>query len=751
MHASLALTLLLLAVGAMWAVPPEPVLPPLEDAEPSKFPVHYPTDDGHYYVLYRGATLEGMDRPVRMALADGEVGMMRDTVPMKREAYYRVEAIPLDKARDSDGDGLTDVEELRFYDRQHPLNPAIVEAHHGAAVVRHREDFESMARRDSVPGANGIREMKFLMTDVDTDKPKLFLINTKRHPYHVYFYWYGLGRTDVDGRVFNSQTYFTNTNRKNLAGSVLAHDSYEGADGRTGLYTMEFWPTDPVTFHFVETAYEMLSACLPFIDGQLAYHPAGETQRTVFAEEREAFDRSMIRTISTEELFGSKTYEALNPGVTFGRLIVADGTASSLTARDIVIFRHLPNDLTHVAGIITEVPQTPLSHVNLKARQNNTPNVYLKDASTLPEIQDMIGKYVLFEATADRYLLREATAEQVDQYLESIRPRESQTPLRNLTETAIKPLGEIGFEERDVYGAKAVNLSELRRILPDSMTPAGEVIPFAYYDQFMRVNGLYDVLARMLAIDGFYQDPDLREAELAKLRDRIKDAPVPSELSEAITALYQRHPAPEGLRCRSSTNNEDLPDFNGAGLYDSRTHYLHEGLLEETVKQVWASTWNYRAFEEREFYRINHFHTAMAVIVHPSYQEERSNGVAVTKNIIDPNWIGYYVNVQVGEDLVTNPTEDAIPEEFLVSLLLADPEIGNYEYEVQYVRKSNRRVNDEPILAADQVFELAGRMQLIQKHFRRLYRGNADFGMEIEFKIDQNEQLVIKQARPWID
>ena len=161
--------------------------------------------------------------------------------------------------------------------------------------------------------------------------------------------------------------------------------------------------------------------------------------------------------------------------------------------------------------------------------------------------------------------------------------------------------------------------------------------------------------------------------------------------------------------------------------------------------------WNYRAFEERAFYRISHFHAAMGVIVHPNFNDEQANGVAVTKNIIDPNWIGYYVNVQAGESLVTNPDADTFPEEFLVSLLLSDSGAGRYNYEIQYVRKSNLRVDDQPILTPEQVFELAGRMQLIQTHFRRLYRGGARFGMEIEFKITDHGQLIIKQARPWID
>ena len=723
-----------------------------ETSEPSKHPVTYDSSPDHYHILYRGTSLDTMDRPVRMKLGnEGGTDVMRDTVPLKRQAFYRVHRVPIDEPLDTDGDGLTDVEELQLPDTQHPLNPAIVGAQHGAAIVTSREQFERMARRDSVPGASNIREMKFLITEIDTDQPKLHLINTKRHAFHYYFYFFGLNRRDLDISDFNSRTYFTNSGRRNLAGSILVHDSFTNPDGRQGIYTMEFWPTDPVAFRFVETAYEMLSASLPFIDGNLAYHPAGETQRTVFDDEREAFDQSMVKIISTEELFGNKTYEALNPGVTFGRLIVADGRSGSLTPRDIVIFRNLPNDLTHVAGILTEVPQTPLSHVNLKAKQNNTPNAYLKDASQLPEIQELLGKYVLFEATSDGYLLREATEEQVEQFIESLRPRESQTPVRDLSASAPQRLGEITFDQSSQFGAKAANLSELRRILPTSMTPEGHAIPFSFYHQFMLENGFYDVVAKMISIQGFFRNADMREAELKKLRKRIRQAPVSEDMTLAINSLATTFNTGTLIRCRSSTNNEDLPGFNGAGLYDSYTHYPHEGDLVNSVKQVWASMWNYRAFEEREFYRIDHFKAAMGVIIHPAYQDEISNGVAVTRNIIDPNWVGYYVNVQVGEDLVTNPSQNAIPEEFLISLLLADPEIGNYEYELQYVRKSNRRIDDQPILSENEVFNLAGQLRLIQTHFKRLYDGDRNFGMEIEFKIDAYGYLAIKQARPWID
>ena len=48
--------------------------------------------------------------------------------------------------------------------------------------------------------------------------------------------------------------------------------------------------------------------------------------------------------------------------------------------RDIVIYEALPNELPRVAGIITTVPQTRLSHVNLRAMQDGVPNAFIRDA-----------------------------------------------------------------------------------------------------------------------------------------------------------------------------------------------------------------------------------------------------------------------------------------------------------------------------------------------------------------------------------
>jgi hypothetical protein len=107
------------------------------------------------------------------------------------------------------------------------------------------------------------------------------------------------------------------------------------------------------------------------------------------------------------------------------------------------------------------------------------------------------------------------------------------------------------------------------------------------------------------------------------------------------------------------------------------------------------------------------------------------------------------VNVQVGEDLVTNPQEYSMPDEFLVADLM-----GEERYEIQYIRHSNLIPAGEHILTKEQIFELADMMRLIRIHFMQLYgisRTDRDFAMEIEFKITAEGHLNIKQARPWID
>ena len=622
----------------------------------------------------------------------------------------------------------------------------------GATTIQTREQFEILSHRDDVPGAIGVREVKFLVANVDTDSPIVFFLNTNNIKYHFAFADTVL-KVGLSLGEFNRVTYFTN-NRRFLAGTLLAHDTFEWPDNQVGLYSLEFWPTDPVTVNFVDIAFKLIHENLPFAQQQLAYHPSGANQEELYASEREEFDNRQIRVVSTNQIFSSLTYSPLNLGVGYGKCRVIDGSDSqppSIT--DVVIFKHLPNDLSHVAGVMSEEPQTPLSHINLKAKQNDTPNAYLRNASTNELIVPVIDKIIRFEVTPEEILVREATQQEMEEFLESQRPDSPQIPPRDLSQTKIASLDDLGHSDLIAFGAKASNVAELRKVIDVDFVPAGFAVPFYFYDQFMLENGLYDSIRNIIGDDDFINNPQIRQNQLRDFRRMIKRADMPDNMHDALGQMHNDFPAGKTPRCRSSTNNEDLVGFNGAGLYDSFTHRKHEGHISKSIKQVWASLWNYRAFEEREFYRIDHFKTAMAVLVHPNYDDEKANGVALTKNIYFPDFSGFYVNVQVGEAQVANPDKNTIPEELLI---MEDVDLSTpiqKVYETINIRRSNLVPPGTSILSQDQLSLLTEQMELIQAHFKRVYQRQNDdtFAMDIEFKIDKDDQLAIKQARPWVD
>ncbi|MEC7725389.1 MAG: PEP/pyruvate-binding domain-containing protein, partial [Planctomycetota bacterium] len=232
-------------------------------------------------------------------------------------------------------------------------------------------------------------------------------------------------------------------------------------------------------------------------------------------------------------------------------------------------------------------------------------------------------------------------------------------------------------------------------------------------------------------------------------RKKVKKGEMPSWMHDALTEVQGRFPEGQSIRCRSSTNNEDLPGFSGAGLYDSFTHKPDEGHLSVSVRQVFASLWNFRAYEEREFHRIDHLMAAMGVVLHPNQKREQVNGVAVTKDVLykaqHPSTRLYFVNVQVGEDLVTNPEAASVPEELLLS-----PRNPRRD---RVLQRSNRGSDGASLLSSKHRQELRRCMRTLHDRFARLYgRGDDDaFAIEIEFKVTEAGDLLIKQARPWID
>ena len=678
-----------------------------------------------YFVLYVKHEVDGTDLelPVLVKKGAADATILAENVEALPRERYRVEKYLIADPADVDGDCIDDISELADPVGMNPVNPAPgIEFSDGTLTIPDRETLEALSSQYN----DGKLYLKFILLGWDTDTPGVYFVNVDTHPVHQSF-------LDAVGLE----------QRNVINGSMAYEPQLVAPDGSQGLYY--FWPeAGAPSFSLESRSYTLIAASVPLIEDNFALH-IPDFMLSAYEHELPLYEASRLNLLFEDRLDPGASFLELNPGEGFGLLRDMD-LGDRPNPREVVIYQALPNELPRVAGIITIVRQTPLSHVNVRAVQNGIPNAYIRDALQHPGIAPLLGSFVRYEVTDEGWDLRAATPEEVDEHYESSRPTQAQTPQRDLSATSITPLSNVRFGDWTAFGVKAANVAELGRLgFAAGTVPDGFAIPFHFYDEFMKAHGFHDRIEQMLATAAFQSDFDVQDDMLDDLRDDIEDADSPQWIIDALTEMHASFPGGTSLRYRSSTNNEDLPGFNGAGLYDSKTQdpeETEEDGIDKSLKGVFASLWNFRAFTEREFHRIDHSAAAMGVLVHPNYSDERANGVAAS---FDPFYNGpgrYYVNTQLGEDLVTNPVAHSVPEE-----LLLFPG-GNY-----VVLSTSNLVPSGQLLMSDaQLEQLAQHLTTIHDHFEALYnpRPGEPFAMEIEFKITAEDILAIKQARPWV-
>ena len=693
------------------------------DVEVDSVPIVVTSTTDDYFVLYvRGTTV---DLPVLVKRGEAGTTTLAENVKALTKERYRVEKYLIADPADVDGDCIDDITELDDLGTNNPVNAAgSLDLNDGAVGIPDPETFEVLARDGE--------HLKFVVFGLHTKSPRMYFHNTSTHPNHMTFLEVLLDEGLEQDRVNVARGY------------IDYHPSLEAADGSPGIYVT--WDARLHRFRDVNILHTLIAANMLVIEQDLVYL-FNHDQLLQIQHELPLYETSRIPLIFHYDLWPEANYVPLNEEVGFGLLRVLEPDERP-SFRDVVIYETLPNNLPRVAGIISTVPQTPLSHVNLRAVQDGIPNAFIRGATDSSSIAGLIGSHVRYEVSENGYTIRAATRQEVDAHYESSRPATSQTPQRDLSVTEIRPLSEIGFDDWDAFGVKAANVAVLGTFgFPEGTVPDGFAIPFYFYDEFMKHNDFYTRIETMLADADFQENFDTQDEELKDLRDAIEDGETPAWILTALADMNTGFPqGTTNRKYRSSTNNEDLPRFNGAGLYDSKSQKPDEDEedgLDKSLKEVYASLWTFRAFTERDFHRIDHLTAAMGILVHPSYKDELVNGVAVSfKPIQGVSGWGYYVNSQVGEDLVTNPEAHSVPEELL---LYND---GSY----RIVATSNQVAPGELLMSSGQIGQLRRHLQEIHNHFKVLYNPAAGepFAMEIEFKITSENILAIKQARPWV-
>lgn len=399
-------------------------------------------------------------------------------------------------------------------------------------------------------------------------------------------------------------------------------------------WTMSFWEGDKIGPDDVVRARKRLDEA--FFKTQLVWRPDSPLQQKIAGE----VQKQGVRTITNDEIYKSATFQAFNKGRAVGKLrVVPTGTAyeSMFFARtEIVLLQESYPDITPVAGILATTFSTPLSHVNLRANAWKIPNAGDKKAREKYGALD--GKIVYYEVTDTKAVLREATAAEIKE-LEGkiIEAKRVDMPDAKIDVPRLAMLTRMRAKDATIYGVKAANLGEIVTAnLGGVKVPAGFGVPFFYYVHHMTQNKLGQRVETLLTDPRFKADPAWRKAELEKLRAAIAEAPIDPAHLDMFYKRVRIKLGGRGVFVRSSTNAEDLPGFNGAGLYDTVANVVGKEALGAAIRKVWASVWTLRAVDERELSGIDHRKVYGGVLIQIGVNATAA-GVLVTKNLYDPS------------------------------------------------------------------------------------------------------------------
>jgi hypothetical protein len=379
-------------------------------------------------------------------------------------------------------------------------------------------------------------------------------------------------------------------------------------------------------------------------------------------------------------------------------------------------------------------------------------------------------------------------------------------PESDLEVTELRSIEELRAADAVAYGTKAANLGELHRVLPAENRVSGFALPFSAHAAFMAETGLDAEVESLLADEAVYTDAAHKRARLEALRDSIRAAEISPALAESLARAIEDAYGDAGpttrLRFRSSTNAEDLPGVSGAGLYDSRSGCLGDDLDEDdagpsaclteehetflraelarrqdelamhpervflneliadlegdlteeksawrAIRRVWASLWNVRAFDDREYYGIDHRAVFMGIAIHPTFVGEELEAVVVTGLEPEAEAPLYRVVSQRGEIGVVRPIDpDARPE-----ILTFRRGAGDAPVEIALIQSSSLSDAGVSLWSEPRVEELASLLFDVQDHFSvTVYPKIQPLMLDIEVDVTMDGRTVIKQARPYV-
>ena len=591
--------------------------------------------------------------------------------------------------------------------------------------IKSQEDFDSVARTYHQGTPYALPHAMFIIDR--RAKNKIYYANSQKYRFHKDFllanYLVARGE-DVYEPIYIRQ------DRRFIVGTVAWQKTVE-------KFTFELYEGDLASAELIKLAYDTINKT--FFD-KVAFKPNSSRQD-------DATEKLGINRISADDIQKNQEYLALNTGEAVGRIHIIDKLDDTVEIGDneILVLKELPASLPQVRGIIVAKSSTPLSHVNILAKGWGIPNVYIKDADKL--LKEYDTRWVRLTATlTDRTIVPAS----LDDLKNNPSPGASVAP-SNLNIKKLASLREMRKKDSIIYGSKSANQGEMINAkIPNIIVPAGFTVSFYWYDKFMKDNGFDTTVENYLDDNDFVHNPRVRRKKLEEFRAQIQNGKFDAALKAEIVKKWKTELGGQSVFVRSSSNAEDLPNFSGAGLYDSEKNVKTEKKLIEAVKKVWASLWNSDAYEARVRNYVDQHTVYMAALIQVGVNMD-SGGVMFTKDPFDAdNKNAVYIsavwghndpitaNKFVPEQVLFNPRSNAIQ----VLTLSQQENILKFGANGDLV-ETNETVKRR-VLNDKNVRELVKTSSAI----KRVFGGKKE--QDIEWGI-MNGKIYIVQARPYIE
>ena len=329
-----------------------------------------------------------------------------------------------------------------------------------------------------------------------------------------------------------------------------------------------------------------------------------------------------------------------------------------------------------------------------------------------------------------------------------------------MEEVFIKWFEELTIDDIPLVGGKNASLGEMIRNIGDKgvNVPSGFAITSFAYKYTIEKEGVHHKIKEILSDLNTHDINNLSERG-GKIRDLIKQTPIPLDLEKEIRKFYkemeQRYGDNVDVAVRSSATAEDLPDASFAGQQETYLNVRGEEELLEKVKDCFASLFTNRAISYRTDKGFDHFSVYLSVGVQKMVRSDlASSGVMFSIDTESCFENAVYITgaYGLGENVVqgtVNPDQFYVFKPTLIKGFkpILEKKLGSKEKRMIYGEHGTEQqdVSDEDkkrfVISDEEILNLANWAIIIENHYKK--------PMDIEWAKDgQTGGLFIVQARP---